>query len=99
MDLFTGVFEGLTSDAADRKTFMIDATYLVADRTASSPRSKTVRGRLKGKTNGGINIKRHAVMDAKGCPDCTSSAQIAVRNARARPYPGHHPPGNGRARG
>jgi IS5 family transposase len=49
----------------------IDATYLKAHRTASSLRAKKggaddKRGRLIGRTNGGLNTKLHAVTDAKG---------------------------------
>ncbi len=37
---FARIMEGLASDAAERKTTMIDATYLKAHRTASSLRVK-----------------------------------------------------------
>ena len=40
MGVFARIFEGLASEVADRKTVMIDATYLKAHRTASSLRSK-----------------------------------------------------------
>ena len=36
MGVFARIFEGLASEATDRKTIMIDATYLKAHRTASS---------------------------------------------------------------
>ncbi len=36
MGVFTRMMEGLSSAGADRKTVMIDATYLKAHRTASS---------------------------------------------------------------
>jgi transposase len=36
MGVFTRMMEGLSSVGADRKTVMIDATYLKAHRTASS---------------------------------------------------------------
>ena len=42
MGVFARMMEGLASEAADRKTVMIDATYLKAHRTASSLRLKNV---------------------------------------------------------
>ena len=53
-------------EAAERKTIMIDATYLKAHRTASSLRVKKGAGRLIGRTKGGMNSKLHAVTDASG---------------------------------
>ncbi len=48
---------------------MIDATYLKAQRTASSLRvKKGDLGRLIGRTKDGMNTKRHAVADANGRP-------------------------------
>ena len=38
--VFARIMEGLAAEAAERKTVMIDATYLKAHRTASSLRSK-----------------------------------------------------------
>ncbi len=55
-------------EAAERKIIMIDATYLKADRTASSPRVKERLGALIGRTKGGMNTKLHAVTDANGRP-------------------------------
>ena len=40
MGVFARIFDGLAAEAADRKTIMIDATYLKAHRTASSLRWK-----------------------------------------------------------
>lgn len=68
MGVFARMMEGLASEAADRKTVMIDATYLKAHRTASSLRLKRGRGRLIGRTKGGMNTKLHAVTDANGRP-------------------------------
>ncbi|WP_183969538.1 IS5 family transposase [Sagittula marina] len=69
MGAFARMMEGLASEAADRKTVMIDATYLKAHRTASSLRfEKGGRGRLIGRTKGGMNTKVHAVTDANGRP-------------------------------
>ena len=42
LGVFTRIMEGLAAEAAERKTVMIDATYLKAHRTASSLRSKKV---------------------------------------------------------
>ena len=48
---------------------MIVATYLKAQRTASSLRvKKGDLGRLIGRTKDGMNTKRHAVADANGRP-------------------------------
>ncbi|MHA6327012.1 IS5 family transposase [Roseivivax sp. CAU 1753] len=69
MGVFARMMEGLASEAADRKTVMIDATYLKAHRSASSLRlKKGGRGRLIGRTKGGMNTKLHAVTDANGRP-------------------------------
>ena len=40
MGIFARMMEGLASESGDRKTIMIDATYLKAHRTASSLRAK-----------------------------------------------------------
>ncbi len=40
---------------------MIDTTYLKAHRTATSLAAKKGRGRLIGRTKGGMNTKLHAV--------------------------------------
>lgn len=47
---------------------MIDASYLKAHRTASSLGAKRGRGRLIGRTKGGMNTKLHANCDSKGRP-------------------------------
>lgn len=48
---------------------MIDATYLKAHRTASSMAvKKGMRGRLIGRTKGGMNTKLHAVCGSQGRP-------------------------------
>jgi transposase len=66
------MMEGLASEAAVPKTVMIDATYLKAHSTATSPRSKKggddQRGRLIGRTKGGMNTKLYADIDAEGWP-------------------------------
>ncbi|WP_144423494.1 IS5 family transposase [Sphingopyxis sp. 113P3] len=68
--IFIRMMEGLaTPRAPDRKTIMIDATYLKAHRTASSLGGKKGGpGRLIGRTKGGMNTKLHAVSDANGRP-------------------------------
>lgn len=40
MGVFARIMEGLASEAAERKTIMIDASYLKAHRTASRLRAK-----------------------------------------------------------
>ncbi len=40
MDVFARIMNGLAAEGTDHKTIMIDATYLKAHRTASSPRLK-----------------------------------------------------------
>ena len=51
------------------KTVMIDAAYLKAHRTASNLAvKKGRRGRLIGRTQGGMNTKLHAVCDSRGRP-------------------------------
>ncbi|HCW59395.1 IS5 family transposase [Sphingobium lactosutens] len=68
MGVFTRMMEGLSA-SAERKTVMIDATYLKAHRTASSLAVKRGNlGRLIGRTKGGMNTKLHAVTDANGRP-------------------------------
>ncbi|MBL0770139.1 IS5 family transposase [Sphingopyxis sp. DHUNG17] len=68
--IFIRMMEGLaTPQAPERKTIMIDATYLKAHRTASSLGGKKGGpGRLIGRTKGGMNTKLHAVTDANGRP-------------------------------
>ena len=62
MDVFARIMEGLAATAPNNKTMSIDATYLPAQRTASSLRvKKGGRGRLIGRTKGGMNTKLHAV--------------------------------------
>ncbi|WP_446740826.1 IS5 family transposase [Sphingomonas sp. CFBP 13728] len=67
--VFLRIMEGLAAASATPKTIMIDATYLKAHRTASSPAGKKGGlGRLIGRTKGGMNTKLHAVTDAEGRP-------------------------------
>ncbi|WHP69372.1 IS5 family transposase [Phaeobacter inhibens] len=67
--VFARIMEGLASEHSDFKAIMIDATYLKAHRTASSlGGEKGGRGRLIGRTKGGMNTKLHAVTDASGRP-------------------------------
>jgi transposase len=66
------MMEGLASDGGEERVVMIDATYLIAHRTASSLERKggadDQRGRLIGRTKGGLNTRLHAVTDANGRP-------------------------------
>ncbi|PTD16784.1 IS5 family transposase [Sphingomonas fennica] len=68
--VFLRIMEGLAApQASERKTVMIDATYLKAHRTASSLAVKKGNGgRLIGRTKGGMNTKLHAVTDTNGRP-------------------------------
>lgn len=53
----------------EKKTVMIDATYLKAHRTATSKGAeKTGRGRLLGRNMGGMATKLHAVCESQGRP-------------------------------
>ena len=68
-----GVFARMLLEMADHgrmtNTLMIDATHLKAHRTASSlGLEKRGRGRLIGRTKGGMNSKLHTVTDAVGRP-------------------------------
>jgi hypothetical protein len=63
--VFLRMMDGLAAASATPKTFMIDATYPKAHRTASSLRvKKGGLGRLIGHTKGGMNTTLHAVTDA-----------------------------------
>ena len=58
---------GLVADHGEEKTVMIDASYLKAHRTATSMAAKKGgRGRLIGRTKGGMNTKLHAICDSQG---------------------------------
>ena len=60
---------GLAAEHGEEKTVMIDATYLKAHRTATSMvAEKGGRGRLIGRTKGGMNTKLHAICDSQGRP-------------------------------
>ncbi|WP_156529608.1 IS5 family transposase [Marivivens sp. JLT3646] len=68
-----GIFARMLLELADQggstDTLMIDATHLKTHRTASSLGAKKGgRGRLIGRTKGGMNSKLHAVTDAAGRP-------------------------------
>lgn len=73
MGVFARMMEGLASEGIEQKTIMIDAIYLKTHRTASSLRTKKgepddQRGRLIGRTKGGLNTTLHASTDTKGRP-------------------------------
>ena len=69
MGVFARFLTGLTAEAPDPNTISIGATYLKAHCTASSLRlKKRGRGRLIGRTKGGINTKLHAVNEIVGRP-------------------------------
>lgn len=62
---FARIMEGLSREAAEPKTVMIDATYLKAHRTAPSFRVKKGGGMAIGRTKGGLNTKLQAISEAK----------------------------------
>lgn len=63
------MMEGLSVQRAEPQTVTIKATYLKADRTASSLGvKKRDLGRLIGWTEGSMNTRLHAVTDANGRP-------------------------------
>ena len=63
------MMEGQAAASAEPKTVMIDATYLNANRTASSLQfNKWILTALIGCTKGGMNTKLHAVREANGRP-------------------------------
>lgn len=67
MGVFARILTELATQGDAIGTLMIDATHLKSHRTASSmgPK-KSGRGRLIGRTKGGLNSKLHAVTDAVG---------------------------------
>ncbi|WP_323008237.1 IS5 family transposase [Paracoccus sp. (in: a-proteobacteria)] len=67
--IFARMMAGLAAGHCEKKTVMIDATYLKAHRTATSMGGeKGGRGRLIGRTKGGMNTKLHAICDSQGRP-------------------------------
>lgn len=69
MGVFSRMMEGLAAAGAERRTVMIDATYLKAHPHGIKPAGKKGGlGRLIGRTKGGMNTKLHAVTDANGRP-------------------------------
>ncbi|QFT74723.1 hypothetical protein FIU92_16935 [Ruegeria sp. THAF33] len=59
---------GLAAQHGEETTVMIDATYLRAHCIATSMAAKRGRGRLIGRTKGGMNTKLHAICDSEGRP-------------------------------
>ena len=67
--VFARIMAGLAAEHGEETTVMIDATYLKAHRTASCLGvKKGGRGRLIGRTKGGMNTKLHAICDSEGRP-------------------------------
>jgi transposase len=66
--VFARKMEGSAAADAGPDTVMIDATYFETYRTASSLWVETGPGRLIARTEGGMNMKLHAIADANGCP-------------------------------
>ncbi len=62
--VFARVIAGLAVEHGEETTVMINATHLKAHHTASSLGvKKGGRGRLFGRTRGGMNPKLHAICD------------------------------------
>ena len=53
--MFARILLGLAAEDPENRTVMIDATYLKTHRTATSLQVKGGRGRLIGRTKGGMN--------------------------------------------
>ncbi|TNB90878.1 IS5 family transposase [Paracoccus marcusii] len=67
--IFARMMASLAANHGEEKAVMIDATYLKAHRTATSMAGqKGGRGRLIGRTKGGMNTKLHAICDSQGRP-------------------------------
>lgn len=67
--IFARMMAGFAAGHAEEKTVMIDVTYrerLIERRPAWPP--KRGRGRLIGRTKGGMNTKLHAICDSHGRP-------------------------------
>lgn len=77
---------GLAAKCREMKTVMIDATHLKAYCTASSMGAKKTRGRLIGRTKGGMNTKLHAIWDSQSRPLnlFVTAGQAAITSARGR---------------
>ena len=68
--IFARMMAGLAAEQAEEKSVMIDATYLVVHRTATSMAAKKRgRSRLIGRTKSGMNTKLHAICDRRGVTD------------------------------
>ncbi len=67
--VFAWMMVSLAAEHGEKTTVMIGATYLKAHRTATSLGVKEGgRGRLIGRTKGGMNTKLHAICDSQGRP-------------------------------
>ena len=85
---FARMMAGLAAEHGEEKTVMIDATYLKAHRTATSLGvKKGGRGRLIGRTKGGMNTKLHAICDSRGSP---LSLFVTARRSAITSRRGHY---------
>ncbi|WP_135501424.1 IS5 family transposase [Roseovarius aestuariivivens] len=67
--IFARMMVGLAAEHGEEKTVMIDTTYLKAHRAATCmAATKGGRGRLVGRTKGGMNTKLHALCGSQGRP-------------------------------
>lgn len=81
--VFAQIMMDLAAEHGEEKTAMIDATYLKAHRTATSMGvKKGGRGRLIGRTKGGMNTKLHAVCDSQGCDQLLCHSRKGQRSHR-----------------
>ncbi len=82
--IFARMMVGLAAEHGEEKTVMIDATYLKAHRTATSLAEKRGRGRLIGRTKGGMNTKLHAICDSQDARSACLSplGRSAITSAR-----------------
>lgn len=85
--IFARMMAGLAAEHGEDKTVIIDATYLKAHQTATSMGvKKGGRGRLIGRTKGGMTTKLHATCDTKVVVSTCSSRQdkSAITSAHGR---------------
>lgn len=81
MGFFARIMEGCSSKAAERKTIMIDATYLKAHRTASSLRVK------KGGARTGYRAHKRRIEHQAQCPCRFQRTALEVLHGRRRGQP------------
>ncbi|NRB03611.1 MAG: IS5 family transposase [Rhodobacteraceae bacterium] len=84
--VFIQMMAGLATSHGEKKSKMIDATYLKAHRTATSlVVNIRGRGRLIGRTKIGMNTKLYHICDSQGTPD-----ELVLTAGRVTDYNGAH---------